>query len=191
MFWLWAILLLILGFALAVLEVFFPSAGVLGFLSAVAILGAIILGFQDGPLAGFLILLVTVFGLPTIVVMGLKYWPRTALGRRILLDVPKAEDVLPDQRGRRRLRELVGRIGRAKSPMLPGGVVTVEGRTFDALSEGMPIDPGQAVRVIEVRGGRLVVRLVEEETPSAGAEDLLERPIEGMVPDPFDEPPPA
>lgn len=37
--WIWAVCLIILGLGLAVLEVFFPSAGILGFLSACAILG--------------------------------------------------------------------------------------------------------------------------------------------------------
>lgn len=191
MFWVWAVLLLILGLSLAILEIFFPSAGVLGFLAAASILGAIILGFQDGPVTGLIILMVAVFGLPGVVVLAFKYWPKTAIGRRVLLSVPSREDVLPDNRRRRQLKDLIGRVGTAKSKMLPGGVVTVDGRALDAVSEGMPIDPGQPVRVIEVRGNRVVVRLVEEETPSASAEDPLERPIETVIPDPFEEPPPA
>jgi hypothetical protein len=35
----------------------------------------------------------------------------------------------------------------------------------------------------------VVVRLVKEETPSATAEDPLQRPVDSVVPDPFAEPP--
>lgn len=191
MFWVWATLLLILGFALAVSEVFFPSAGVLGFLAAASIVTAIVLGFQDGPVAGLAILLIAVFGLPAIVVLGFKYWPKTAIGRRVLLEAPRAEEVLPDEQRRRQLKSLVGRVGRVKSPMLPGGVITIDGRTIDAVSEGTPIDPGQAVRVIEVRGNRVVVRRVDEEVPTESAENPLERPIDSVAPDPFGPSPPA
>jgi membrane-bound ClpP family serine protease len=191
MFWVWAILLLVLGLGLAILEVFFPSAGILGFLSAASILAAIIVGFQDGPLVGFLILGVAVIGLPTIVVLAFKYWPNTAIGRRILLGVPSSEDVLPDGHRRSGLKELVGRVGRAKCKMLPGGAITIGGRTIDAVSEGIAIDVGQSVRVIAVRGNRVVVRPVEDEVPTVDAENPLERPIDSVVPDPFDEQPPA
>jgi membrane-bound ClpP family serine protease len=84
----------------------------------------------------------------------------------------------------------VGKIGQAKSMMLPSGAVLVEGRTIDAVSEGMPIEPGQVVRVIEVRGTRVIVRPVEhgEEQQPRSAEDPLSRPIDTLGIDPFDDP---
>jgi len=192
MYWVWAILLLVLGVGLAILEVFIPSAGILCVLAAASVVGAVIMGFRQGPVMGFSILIAAVVGLPAMLVLALKYWPRTAIGRRVLLAAPKSEDVLPDDPNLRALKTLVGRVGRAKSRMLPAGVILIDGRTIDAVSEGMPIDPGQAVRVIEVRANRVVVRQVEEETPSQTAENPLERPIDSVVPDPFEEePPPA
>jgi membrane-bound serine protease (ClpP class) len=167
MCWVWAILLLVLGLGLAVMEVFFPSAGILGFLAASAILAAIIMGFQQGPLTGFGILGLAVFGIPTILVLAFRYWPRTAMGRRILLTAPSSEDVLPDDPDRRHLRSLIGQIGRTKCTMLPAGAIIIDGRTVDAISEGMAIEAGQAVRVVQVRANRVVVRPIDEETPSS------------------------
>lgn len=187
MYWVWAILLLVLGVGLAILEVFIPSAGILCVLAAASVVGAVIMGFRQGPIMGFGILIAAVVGLPAMLVLALKYWPRTAMGRRVLLAPPKSEEVLPDDPNMRTLKTLVGRVGRAKSRMLPAGVILIDGRTIDAVSEGMPIDPGRAVRVIEVRGNRVVVRQVEEETPSQTAENPLERPIDSVVPDPFEE----
>jgi membrane-bound serine protease (ClpP class) len=189
MYWVWAILLLVLGMGLAVMEVFFPSAGILGFLSASAILAAIVMGFQDGMGTGLAILGVAVFGIPAVLVLAFRYWPRTAMGRRVLLMAPRSDEVLPDDAERRHLKGLVGKVGRAKCKMLPGGVVTIEGRSIEAVSEGVFIEAGQSVRVIAVRANRAVVRLVEDEAPSASAEDPLQRPIDTVAPDPFGEPP--
>jgi membrane-bound ClpP family serine protease len=187
--WVWAVLLLAVGLGLAVLEVFFPSAGVLAFLSLVAMLGAIIMGFKQGAGAGVGILATAVILVPIVVILAFKVWPHTSMGRQVLLQAPNAEDVLPDEPGRRRMKSLVGHIGRAKCKMLPGGIVTVEGHAMDAVSEGMAIEAGQLVRVMKVQGNRVVVRPVEDEIPLASAEDPLERPIDSILTDPFQEPP--
>ncbi len=183
--WLWSILLLILGLALALMEVFFPSAGVLGFLAACSIVGAIVLGFMEGPVAGLLVLGVAGVGLPALVVLGFRIWPRTAIGRRVLLDVPDSKDVLPEDPQRELLKTLIGKVGRAKCKMLPGGVVVVDGRSVEAVSESVAIEQGQPVLVVDVRAGRAVVRPIEPESLSADAENPLERPIDSVIPDPF------
>ncbi len=185
----WAVLLLTLGMGLAILEMFFPSAGILGFLSVCSIVAAIVMGFQAKPLVGFLILAVAVAGMPTLVILGLKYWPKTSVGRQVMLMTPKSEDVLPDDPDMDRLRDHIGQIGRTKCKMLPAGAILLDGRTVDAISEGMPIEAGQPVRVIEVQANRVVVRPLEDETPSLSAEDPLRRPIDSVAPDPFQQPP--
>jgi membrane-bound ClpP family serine protease len=84
---------------------------------------------------------------------------------------------------------MVGKTGIAKTLMLPSGAVLVEGFTVDALSEGIPIDPGQRVRVIEVRGNRVVVRPIGDDEPQVvQTDDVLSRPIESFGLDPFEEP---
>lgn len=187
--WAWTVLLLVVGLALAVLEVFIPSGGILGFLAICSILGAIVVAFTESPGIGLAVLAAGIFGLPLVVVLALRWWPRTPVGRRVLLTVPDSADVLPDSQKRRELKQLVGRVGRAKSKMLPSGAVSIDGRTIDAVSEGTPIEPGQKVRVIEVHGMEVVVRPVEDDTPTSSEPDPLDRPIDSVVPDPFEEPP--
>jgi len=188
--WVWAILLLVLGMGLAVLEVFVPSGGILAFLAASSVFAAIVLGFMDGrPWVGFTILASAVLGVPGVVMLALRWWPRTPLGRRMLLDVPTGKEVLPGVPRQRSLKKLVGRVGVAKSEMLPSGAITIDGRTVNALSEGMAIDAGQQVRVIEVHGNRVVVRPVDERAPSPEDPDPLARPIDTVSMDPFEDPP--
>lgn len=185
--WAYAVLLLVLGLGLAVLEIFIPSGGILGFLSACSIVAAVFVGFRQGPTVGVLILSVAILGLPTVIVLALKYWPKTTMGQRVLLMAPKSEDVLPEDPRTEHLKSLIGQVARAKCEMLPGGAIVVDGRTVDAVSEGMPIEADQLVRVIQVRGNRVVVRRIEEALPSESAEDPLMRPVD----DPFEEEPPA
>ncbi len=183
--WLWAILLLVLAAGLAIMEIFFPSAGILGFLSAVAVLAAIVMGFQQGSITGILILLGAVVGLPTVIVLGFKYWPKTAMGRRVLLTAPTSEEVLPDDPQKQLLKTYMGRVGKAKTKMLLSGIITIDGMTVDAVSESMPIEVGQAVRVVHVRGHLVVVRPVEDGELPEPPPDPLTRTYE----DPFDIPP--
>jgi hypothetical protein len=54
----------------------------------------------------------------------------------------------------------------------------------------MPIEVNQEVRVIQVRGKRLVVRPLDDDAPSPNAANPLRRPIDDLIEDPFDENPP-
>jgi membrane-bound ClpP family serine protease len=185
--WLWAVILLMCGMMLGIAEVFFPSAGVFAFLSAASIIAAIVLGFQQSAILGFMILIASVVGLPMLIVLAFKYWPHTSMGRRILLHLPNSEDVLPEDPTKELLKNLVGKVGKTKSKLLPSGVITIDGRTVNAVSEGVPIELGQPVRVLQVRGKRVVVRpLAEKDAPP---EDLLSRPIDSLFEDPFEDQP--
>ena len=184
-YWIWALLLLVLGTGLALLEVFFPSAGILGFLSASALITAIVMGFYQSSLTGILILLGAVVGLPTVVVLGFKHWPKTRMGKRVMLMAPSSKDVLPDDPEKERLKGLIGHTGRTKSKMLLSGAIVIDGDTVDAVSESMPIEIGQRVRVVQVQGNLVVVRPVDEEPSTDPPVDPLQRTYE----DPFDIPP--
>jgi membrane-bound ClpP family serine protease len=182
-------LLLSLGLALGALELFVPSGGVLAFLSVGAMAGAVVMGFMQGPFVGILLLVIVIAGVPIAIAMAIRWWPKTPFGRRVLLEAQRSEDVLPDNPRWRDLKTLVGRVGRAKTPMLPSGAIVVDGRTVDAFSDGMPIEPGQKVTVVEVRGTQVLVRPVEEDAPVPEVkESPLSRPIDEVAADPFVQP---
>ena len=184
----WPLLLLALGLALALLEIFFPTAGILAFFAGAALLAAVLLGFRYGTGIGLTMTAAVVIGVPSVIGFGVRWWPHTRVGRGVLLDAPRAEDVLPNDIHRRQLKGLVGRLCRAKCRMLPSGAVVVDGQTLDATSEGMVIEAGQTVRVIKIEANRLVVRAVEEEMPTPTSDNPLERPIDSIAADPFGEP---
>lgn len=187
--WIWAVLLLAIGMALSIMEIFFPSGGLFGFLCVATIVGSIVMAFRQGPYTGMAVLCTAIVGLPCMVALALKYWPKTPMGRAMLLTTPEPGDLLPDSPRLRYLKGLIGRVGQAQSKMLPSGAVRIDGKTIDAVSEGVAIEPGTHVRVIEVRANRVVVRPVDDETPTLGESNPLARPIDSIVPDPFDKPP--
>jgi membrane-bound serine protease (ClpP class) len=181
----WSILLLLAGLLLILIEVFVPSGGILAFLSISTVAAAVGMAFYNrGAEVGTIFLLVTAVAVPVVLTGALRYWPQTAMGKRVLLGIPTEEDVLPNTPQLRRLRELVGKVGVAKSMMLPSGAVSVGGGTYDAVSDGEAIEAGQRVRVIEVHGNRVVVSLTQE-MPTASAldranADILNQPIESL-----------
>jgi len=187
--WIWAVILLALGLAFAALEIFFPSAGLLSFLAVAALIGSIIMAFQAGPLIGLAIIGAVVVGLPVVVIVGLKYWPKTAIGKRVMLAAPSSEEVLPNDEHLEFIDSLVGEVGTAGCDMFPGGVITIKGRTIDAVSEGMVIEKGQPVEVVQVHSNYVTVRPVQT-APEKMEDETLGRPVDEVLDeDPFaDEP---
>lgn len=158
-FLLWALLLLLLGCVFLLLEFFVPSSGTLGVLAALSFVAAIVLAFLAGPLEGTVTLVAVMIIVPTACILAVNYWPETAIGRMILIKRPESpEEVLPETEAYRGMQHLVGRHGLAKSLMLPGGVVEIDRKSYDAVSEGMAIDPGTRVLVVGISTQRIVVR---------------------------------
>jgi membrane-bound ClpP family serine protease len=155
----WAILLLTLGLIFLVLEFFVPSGGALGVLCGLSLVAAIAIGFFAGRWTGLGIMLTVAVVVPTAMAVAVRWWPDTPIGRMILVPRPKtADEVLPETIHYRGLKDFVGRRGIAKGLMLPSGSVVIDGKAFDAVSEGMAIEPGTAIFVVGVSTQRLVVR---------------------------------
>ncbi|HMO85053.1 MAG TPA: hypothetical protein PKC18_09065, partial [Lacipirellulaceae bacterium] len=117
----WAIILLVAGCGLLVLEVFIPSGGILGFLAALAVVGSMVMAFQRSATTGLSFMAVAVFAVPVVVGLAFKYWPRTAVGKAFLGELPSEQQVKPDDPR----RALVGKVGVARSKMLPSGAVLI------------------------------------------------------------------
>src|SRR5204863_7459904 len=133
------------------LEFFVPSSGTLGVLAALSFVAAIVLAFLAGPVQGTVTLIAVLIIVPTACILAVKYWPETPIGRLILIQRPESpEEVLPETEAYRGMQNLVGRHGIAKSLMLPGGVVEIDRRSYDAVSDGMAIDPGTRILVVGI-----------------------------------------
>jgi membrane-bound ClpP family serine protease len=188
----WAILLLLLGLAFLVLEFFIPSGGALSVMCALSFLAAIVVGFMAGPATGATVLMAVCVIVPSAVAAAVRWWPDTPIGKLMLIQRPRsADEVLPETVAYRGMKDLVGRRGRSKGLMVPSGSVLIDGKTYDAVSEGQTIEPNQPVIVVGISIQRLIVRadntiqaqLAESPaTPTAGAPG---DPLVADIPDPF------
>lgn len=161
----WVAVLLLVGLAVMMLEVFIPSGGILGFVSVAAILTAVGTAFLElGVVPGMTVLAITVLAIPTVLSLAFRWFPETPLGRRVLPPPPDPSDVLPGATRRRQLREFVGRGGHAVGELLPWGTVEIGDLVVEAMSESGPISAGTAVEVVGVQGMSLVVRRADRQS---------------------------
>jgi len=156
----WGIGLALLAVLLGTLEFLVPSAGLLGMATALSLAAAIFFAFSHSFFAGMVMLACIAIGLPLLVVTGIRVWPRTPLGRRILNLPP--DDMTGNGMGAdprmEQLKGLLGTLATARSDLLPSGQIEVLGTRYDAVAMGMPIDRGETVEICSVDGGTIRVR---------------------------------
>jgi len=155
----WAITLFLLGLLLVSLEAFIPSAGILGLVAGAVLVWSIYQGFVASTVCGISLILATVVALPVLFAMFVKWWPKTPLGKRMLIDIPNDPDeLLPDGEAYRQVQSQIGKRGTAVTDLLPNGRIAIDGTGFDAVTEGVLVDAGTPVEVTEIQGNRIVVR---------------------------------
>jgi len=155
----YAILLLIAGIVLALLEALIPSGGILGILSAAAIIGSLVLGFREGDSTGLVILTIVLIVVPIVVIIGLKLFPKTPLGRKVILE-PVVEK--PGERGKAGVsnedrKSLLGQEGVTVTSLRPSGIAEIKGERYSVVAEGELIQPGTEIKVIRIEGNSIVV----------------------------------
>lgn len=188
----WSIILIVLGFFVILIELFIPSAGALGILAAVLLISGVIVGFTQSLAVGATMLLVTALMLPILFGLMIKIWPHTPIGRRILIGPITKDDVMPQGEELDEMRSLVGRLGVARTKMLPSGMIMIDDKKFDAVSDGLPIDQGQTIKVVSVKAHRITVTPYEGSIDDEGTipvrdNDVLSQPIEDLGIEPLED----
>lgn len=153
--------LVVAGFLLVAAEIFLPGliAGTLGFLCLAASVALVFHLHGAGP--GLVAALVVGGSCTVGLVVWLKIFPQTFIGRRIVLsrrqkhEAPAAAD-------------LVGATGLALTPLRPSGTARVDGKRVDVTAVGEFLEEGAAVEVVAADGLRVVVRRKDKlEHPAA------------------------
>lgn len=160
------VLLFALGLVLIGLEIFIiPGFGLAGLGGIAALLASVFFAFPDAASA-INALAISLAATVVLFLLLLRFFPRSRAWRHLVLET-KLED--PDQDERwRAVHEggesvlTPGRVGKAVTPLRPAGSIEVEGQRFDAVTEGGYIAAGEAVRIVQVEGRRIVVRKLAE-----------------------------
>lgn len=184
-----AICLLLLSIVLLCLELLIPSAGLLSAAAVISATGWIVAAFvYGGTNTGALAMAVTAVLCPVVFVIATRYWPKSYLGRAVLIG-DAAHDHQRISAWTEERTRLIGRHGHTVSPMRPSGAIEVDGRQYDAVTEGMPLSARVEITVISLTGNSLVVtpRLPDPTGPFPDS-SLSPAELERQIPDPFDEP---
>ncbi|GAB4136000.1 MAG: hypothetical protein Tsb009_02830 [Planctomycetaceae bacterium] len=156
-----AILLLIVGLVLLVAEIFIPSGGMILISALVCLAGSVWCAWKawaDTPVYWWTYLATVVVAIPASLWAMLTIFPRTSMGKRVLLEPPSPEEVSGYTDDYERLKSMVDKTGRTATLLNPGGIVLIDGERIHCESEGMLIEPGVDVIVTRVKGNDLVVR---------------------------------
>jgi membrane-bound ClpP family serine protease len=144
-------LLMVIGVVLVLAELLLPSHGVLGLGAAGCILGAIFVASRQNAWAGLALLLGVVALVPFAWTAFVKIWPKTPVGRRVVLPPVTNEPPAPQVR--------IGQAGVTMSELRPIGVCDFDGVRIEAQSEHGIVEPGQTVKVIALVNNRPMVRV--------------------------------
>ncbi len=168
-----AIILFLVGVALGTAEIFIPSAGALAVLCVLAFVGSIACAFRVSAMWGMGFLAAAPVVMAVVIIKGFNILPRTRIGKRLILAAPDDDPSGSDQaesdaaasmsNGSDDGAVLVGKTGVSRTELRPSGSAQIGDRRYDVVSAGDYIRKGAPVRVIEVRGNRIVV---EEDTES-------------------------
>lgn len=157
----WVVLLYGAGLVLVFAEFFVPG-GICGSFGGIAIVASCVLGIYYYPQYAVFIVLAELMGAVVGIILGIKFFPRTRVGKVMVLDAQQK----PSEGWVSTISEtsLMGAIGEVFTPLRPAGTIVVNGRRLDAVADGSLIERGAKVRIIDVRGSRIVVEELKEGT---------------------------
>jgi len=145
--------LVLFGVLLLLTEVFVPGM-VMGILGGLLVLAGVAGGFQHSAMAGLSLLLAGLAGGCGLGWLGIKFFPRSPAGRRLILHQDGKEwQGYDGDNG-----ALLGARGTSHSPLRPAGIAVIDGHRIDVVTRGDMIAAGRPVEVIEVEGNRIVVK---------------------------------
>jgi len=186
----WAVILLLAAALLLFAEVLIPSGGVIFAVSMCCLVLSVISAWNAWwdkyPIYWWTFVGSIVVLFPSVIGAAIYVWPHTAIGK--MMEPPTEEEVTPYIEEQRRLERLVGQIGETLTPQNPAGMTRVDGLRVHSLSEGMVIPNGEPVRVLAVRGNRILVRRVTlDESVASDLDSRADvRPEEEAGPSPLD-----
>lgn len=97
-----------------------------------------------------------IFVIP-IAIIGLSLIRESPLGKTFILNASqKSEEGF--QAAPQELTALVGKSGKAVSPLRPAGVGLINGQRVDIVTQGEFVEPEAEIEVIQVEGSRVIVR---------------------------------
>lgn len=148
------IVLLLIGLVLLALEMFIPSFGILGILGAISLISGVVRAAYDTGNALMSLGIAFVAAVIVVVVIARIFKHRGIWNRFILKDALTTEQGFVSAADH---TELIGKVGKALTPLRPAGTILLEGHKYDVVTDGAFIAKDEQVVVVMTEGARIVV----------------------------------
>lgn len=160
--WLGIVLLYTVGSLILIIELFLPSHGILGILGLCTLGFAVYETFLVSNVLGLIGLAILAIVLPVGLIVAVRTWHRTPLGKRISPPNPEIgeEDRLPLEA----LKSIIGQRGRSITLHRPVGTCEFQGRRLECKAEQNLIPKDTEVEAIGLVDRTLIVRPVSDST---------------------------
>ncbi len=158
------IILALVGILAMIVELFVPAGGIIGLVGIGSIITAVVRAFQtQGNVAGSIFLMATFIAVPTVFILYFKFFPRSFMGKRLILFRNQSEAEGYTSHTEHAYGELKGKTGRAETNLRPAGTILVEGQRYTAVTKGEFVEKDSPIKIIQTEGNRIVVREGEKE----------------------------
>jgi membrane-bound serine protease (ClpP class) len=126
-----------------------------------ALIGGIIIFFGYSTIAGWIGIVIAVVMVPAVFITTYRILPRTRFGKNVILSQPQRDkgEGVPDAP---QLKDLIGKIGVVLTPLRPVGMCDFSGVRVESVAESGYVNKDKKVKVINVDGTQVTVRVVEE-----------------------------
>ena len=148
-----ALLLMGIGVVLLIGELLLPTHGLLGLLAGLSVLAGVGVCFFISPLLGLGVLLGVVIASPVLAAGFLWIWPKTPIGRRLVLQQITGKVSPPPI--------CIGQTGVTISELRPWGECEFGDTRVEAMSEHGILPARCTVKVVALTNGHAVVRRLE------------------------------
>ncbi|GAI18078.1 unnamed protein product, partial [marine sediment metagenome] len=154
------IILFVIGLLLLLVEIFFiPGFGLAGIGGIAAILASVFLTFGNIVQATYSILIALGLSIAGFFLL-IRFIPSTRAWRKFVLSTEQKKE-LGYTVGTKDLKRLIEKKGIAITPLRPSGIVEVNGKKLNALTQGEYVDSNTKIKIISVEGNKIVVEAVD------------------------------
>lgn len=150
----------VVGIALLVVEAFVPGFGLPGISGVVMEVVAIVLTWiNHGPVAALGLTIIVLALIAIAISMSLRSVTKGKLSKSKLV-LQHRESSEAGYRSQEDMKVFLGKEGQATTVLRPTGMAEFDGVKLNVVSEGEFVSAGAKVRIVQVEGSRIVVRVI-------------------------------
>lgn len=147
--------LIVCAIILFAVETFIPG-GILGIIGVLALVGAIVVGFEAFHPYGIYVAVALFTVTIGLFVLWLKILPNTWVAKALTL----SENLSKAHGTNNNITDLTGAEGVTLCALHPSGFADINGKKIDVITEGEMIEKDVKVKVIEVESNRVIVKKI-------------------------------